>query len=332
MIYIKKLKIINNYHVSLDIASNGVHESEVYIKPGDNINPLDVLSLLYRSEESIEFDLCEELEIKSLKSPEDIKNYITVLDGQLVAKGKIVAHKSSLGYENIIKSPYEGIVSLEIGDKPKLVIQSTPIEIKLRAMAKGKIVSVDIHNLIIETNVIRILPSFMVGKSLFAETCVIKNVEDINLAVKGKVVYIPGEITSELATKSKGAGAAGIIGISADHMVLDCADEFFTVVSLEGFGYIEQKIYDKIEQSDSYLVYIDLQKGEILFATPLSIEDLKEAYVKESVFNDTVQLYDERAYARIGKIKRIEEETYDIALDEEEQLSIDKNNIIGLLL
>lgn len=330
MIYIKKLKIVSKYRIKLDISSMGENKSIVYAKVGDTLTPETIIAKVYRSAVSIRITLQDELDIH--KGAGDIMGHVDVADGQAVAKGKTLAHKTSIGMENLIRAPFDGIINLDITDECAcIILNSIPVEVDVKSLVYGKVVELTQDCIVVESNVLRLFPSCIFGASVDGELMVVQSIDDLGAEAKGRIVYYPGQLTKEFVKKAVALSAMGVIGISADFEMLAVSHANFGIAILEGFGSISLPVYDKIKQSHGQIAFIDVESNEVVIATTLSIEDLKDIYLKDIVLNDSLQIYDPVYFACIGKVQKIDDGKVSVLLPEGNTVSVDEANIIGIL-
>lgn len=331
MIYVKKLKIIKDFHLSLDVRSNTLADTQIFVHSGDIVTQDTLVAKIFRSAYTTSVDLAKELEIKSLKNPQDIMGFIDVLEGQIVQKGRIIAHKSFLGIENIIKAPFDGVIHVDVSEHPTLIIQSLPVEIEVKALTKGRIVDADKEKVTIATNVIRLFPYFVHGKSVYGELKNLDNIESLDQKYKDTIIFYNAPISLEMVRRAMAVSAIGIMGPSCPSRILSMPDKNFTVISFEGFGSIEMPIYEKIHMSEGYVVWVNAAKEEVIIGTKLTIEDLKEAYIKDISFNDQVQVFDNAHYGNLARVKEIHGDRIQISLPGGKEIDVNSINITGIL-
>lgn len=328
MIYTKKLTILPNTPIHFGLESNGLMETRLFVEVGDTVTPDTLLAQVYRSECEYKYDLETELGIKD--KDKIIDNYIDVLDGQVVTKGKVLAHKSSFTGDVAIKSPYDGIVSFEkLSNKHILKVRSIPIEMPLKSGIKGVVASINKQNITINTTSIRIFSKCMVGEDTKGILKVISDPNELTDNVKGCIVFYDSIVDHEFIAKAQAVNALGVIATSFNYDVL--GQNLIAIASLEGFGDIQVPFYDKIKQSDGYLAMLSPIKHEILIGSGLLIEDRKKIYVKDAIYHDSIQVFDTDTFALSGQIEKIDDGEITVTVGGTKRVDTNEQNVLGVL-
>lgn len=334
MIYQKKIKVLSEFDLHLDIASEGTGATRIYVKEGEEVTPEMVVATAFKSDHIITYDLHAELGLKELKKKDDMRKYFSVVEGALVEKGTVLAHKSSLTAANVLKAPFEGFVHIDLlTESPLIHIHALPVEVNITAGVMGKITKIESNTIYIRTHMMQLIPTCMMGGSVQGILKILPSIDQLDRGFVHTIIYYNGMLTEELVKKARAVHALGIIGISVDHRVYDLDNTTFTVVSLEGFGeiFVHESVYERLLHAEHYIVVIQCDKGVIYVGTKVSTEDLKDIYIKQEVFNDTVQVYQKEAYASIGKTQSSELGMVTVLMGKD-TYAVMQENVVGILI
>ncbi len=146
--------------------------------------------------------------------PKKIFSYLKKFVGDQVDKGEILAEKKGLLSNNILKSPYQGIIREINHEEGKIIIESSKDMQIVKAYFKGEINSVKKNQVSVEVGRGESFELKHATSSFGGSTFYLKNLSGGDLQPTDRVentIVIGDSLTSYLQTKMDALGMKGII-------------------------------------------------------------------------------------------------------------------------
>ncbi|RLC51064.1 MAG: hypothetical protein DRZ79_03365, partial [Candidatus Cloacimonadota bacterium] len=232
-------------------------KGKVLVKKGDKVKAEDYVAETLLPGKVVPFNLANKLGV----TPNLVKQYLTISEGQKIKKGQIIAQtKGIFGmFKTTVKSPIEGEVENISTITGQLLLREPRIPVQVKAFIDGIVVDViEEEGVIIENKSAYIQGIFGVGGETTGEIKILVSSPDevidkskIDESCKGKVIVCGSIVDFDTISKAKQIGVHGIItggiddrdlkrllGYDLGVAITGHEDIGLTIVVTEGFGKI----------------------------------------------------------------------------------------------
>jgi hypothetical protein len=216
---------------------------EIAVRPGQKVEPLDVVARVQRSQGYRTVDVARSLKLR----PSELEAALAVAPGDTVAKGDALARRRAglFGRTRTLKSPVDGVVAA-IGNG-RVVIEIAPETVELRALVRGTVISaMSSYGVVIETHGALIQAAWGSGKEAYGVIKIASDApgqpltgDDIDVSCRGTILVGSGRLEESAIRQAVQMQVRGLIGGSLPADLARAALELpFPLVVTEGLGNI----------------------------------------------------------------------------------------------
>lgn len=311
-----------------DFALQFEGDSVCLLKVGDVVNPSTIVFEGQSSSLLQSMSISRELGV----SPPQVKNYMTVSDGEIVDKGEVIAKRSvSMGMmERVVKSISEGRLSYRRIDGGVVDIMSPFSDSTVTAGVSGRVKMVvpesnQKRQVIFSTDAYVRYPVIVDGESVSGRLEIIKDgsslyfPEDVGSDCKGKIVVAGRELNPTLYESLIEAGAIGVMvgGINrSDFSSLGV--KAIPIFVMEGWGVvpINSILLDFLVNSKGAYTYLDVTNEKVVVHNPdyVITEESESDFLMEIEEGMIIQVWDQPYWGYSGIVENV--------LDEEDLIQV----------
>ncbi|OQX71387.1 MAG: hypothetical protein B6D62_02050 [Candidatus Cloacimonas sp. 4484_275] len=316
-------------------------KGKVLVKKGDKVKAEDYVAETLLPGKVVPFNLANKLGV----TPNLVKQYLTISEGQKIKKGQIIAQtKGIFGmFKTTVKSPIEGEVENISTITGQLLLREPRIPVQVKAFIDGIVVDViEEEGVIIENKSAYIQGIFGVGGETTGEIKILVSSPDevidkskIDESCKGKVIVCGSIVDFDTISKAKQIGVHGIItggiddrdlkrllGYDLGVAITGHEDIGLTIVVTEGFGKINmaQKTFNLLKKFEGHKSSIHgktqiragVMRPEIIIPVEFKEEELKAQTPKMSTLEigTTIRVIRQPNFGLIGKVTALPEELH----------------------
>jgi len=291
---------------------------KVLVKEGQKVKVGDPILERNQNSKAYSFYVPNEIPL----SAQDVKKYVTCINGELVKEGDVLVEKETTGGLTVKKliSPIEGVVDLSRLDGGYIDILGEETNSVFKSSFTGEIMEVNlVDGIVVKAKVsamdIKVLSKMYQEEEkgkIFGEFVVIGDGVNLKVRAEGedytdKIVFAGKHLHTSLLQDLFEKGAAFVLTYSMDYS--DFRKQTVPLGILGGFGEIScgNEILKSIGSKDSSLCVVDLDESQIFFLSDYKGKETKGNFVK-NLIGSTVRSLSLSNYSMIGKIVGVEEE------------------------
>lgn len=331
MIFIKKIRLVKNYKLELNIESVGNHKTQISRISGSKTDPSTVYATIFASDRIVEINLLEELSIDLNEWKKYLDKYLIVSNGQILSKGQIIAHRQTFGYERLIKAEFDCIVNLNL-KTAKLNMYSIPDKYDLEAGVYGDIEYIDNKRVVLKSNFLLCDLIYTKGQNKFGKLKILDKNSNIDLSWKDCIIYSIEPISIDTINILEKHFVKCVIGSYASPNIANYKGPC-SIGIIDGFGNYLNNFYKKIEYSKDLLIYLNVQEKKIYIGTTLNYEDKKFISTDILKIGNKVQIFNDNYFSYIGEIVNIDKDSVNVNIEcISNEIKINKCNLNGIII
>ena len=308
-------------------------------KKGDKVKSEDIVAETLLPGKVVPYNLANKLGI----TPEMIKKYIKIKEGDEISKGQLIAETNGIFglFKSRVKSPIDGEVENISSITGQLLLREPRIPIQLDAFIDGIVVEVmEEEGVIVENKSAYIQGIFGLGGETVGELKIVAetpdqviNPEKIDESCKDKIVVCGCIATYQVIKKAQKMGVKALISGGIDDndikkilgydigvAITGHEDIGLTIVVTEGFGEIKMasKTFELLKKYEGHKtsahgktqIRAGVMRPEVIIPQKFDEKTLKETKKKDSSLDigSVIRVIREPNFGKIGKVTALPEE------------------------